>query len=157
MGVFKLLSLLLLIEVTLAHFHGGHRHLLHYPYNRPQPVVQNSPPAQAEYYIAEPWYPKSIPYAPGGNSECPQCGWISVVKCRATRSKGRQCVEPVVKYTSRQCGVRAEIQCAASGYNVTLENLSGTQWRNTAQSMSAVSEKFIDYFVKTDDHYHLHA
>ncbi|RCN27949.1 hypothetical protein ANCCAN_26314 [Ancylostoma caninum] len=68
MGVFKLLCLLLLIEATTSHFHGGYVHHGHHSHYRPQRIVQNSPPVQADYYIPEPWYPKSIPYAPGGDS-----------------------------------------------------------------------------------------
>ncbi|KAL6722552.1 hypothetical protein Aduo_017666 [Ancylostoma duodenale] len=96
MRVFKLLCLLLLIEATIAHLYGDYHHHGHHSNYLPNRIVQNPPRVQAEYYIPEPWYPKSIPDAPGGDSNCPQCGWISVVKCRA-RSRGRKCVEPIVK------------------------------------------------------------
>ncbi|KAL6723580.1 hypothetical protein Aduo_018567 [Ancylostoma duodenale] len=55
----------------------------------------------ASAQIQEPWHPKRIPHAPGGDRDCTVCGHISVRKC-VSRSGNNLCVDPKLKWVANR-------------------------------------------------------
>ncbi|KAK6766025.1 hypothetical protein RB195_025750 [Necator americanus] len=52
--------------------------------------------------VREPWYPKHIPYASGGDKGSEKCGRISITKC--TNQPGNtKCVQTYIRYDKENC------------------------------------------------------
>ncbi|XGW33494.1 hypothetical protein V3C99_017705, partial [Haemonchus contortus] len=98
---------------------------------RPPPVLEGS------VLVREPFFPRNIPQAPGGQPDCIECPFISATRCRRGQT---DCVEPVITYNQRGCSGSATVNCAAAGREITLAIKGGRNWTQL-QSAPVIREQ----------------